>query len=154
MDDATFWGLIERLDWTHEGDDERVVAPLVKALSDMPDRDIAGFADQLARKLFALDGRAWARESGSTIWWGEPRPALGRRVPVRAARGRRQRPARSTRPSSPIRRRCPRTVEFESLLYVASTAYERKTGLDDDGSLDSPVSFETFANEAGWPAEA
>ena len=152
MDDATFWGLIERLDWTHEGDDEKVVAPLVKALSDMPDRDIAGFADQLARRLFALDGRAWARESGSTIWWGEPASLsvdgfLYARLAV-VANGRAFYEAVLADPT-----RMPKDREFESLLYVASTAYERKTGLDDDGSLDSPVSFETFANEAGWPAE-
>jgi hypothetical protein len=152
MDDATFWGLIERLDWSHEGDDEKVVASLVKALSDMPDRDIAGFADQLARRLFALDGRAWARESGSMIWWGEPASLsvdgfLYARLAV-VANGR---AFYETVLADPTQ--MPKDVEFESLLYVASSAYERKTGLDDDGSLDSPVSFETFANEAGWPAE-
>ena len=153
MDDATFWGLLERLDWTHEGDDDRVVAPLVKALSDMPDRDIAGFADQLARRLHALDGRAWARESGTTIWWGEPDKLsvdafLYARLAV-VANGRSFYEAVLADPTQ-----MPKDLEFESLLYVASSAYERKTGLDDDGSLDSPVSFETFANLEGWPAEA
>lgn len=151
MDDATFWGLIARLDWSREGDDEAVVAPLVKALSDMPDRAIAGFNDQLARKLHAIDGRAWARESGSTIWWGEPDSLsvdefLYARLAV-VANGQTFYEEVLADPS-----RMPKDIEFESLLYVASTAYERKTGLDDDGSLDSPVSFETFANEAGWPA--
>lgn len=150
MDDATFWGLIERLDWAHEGDDDRVVAPLVKTLSDMPDRDIAGFADQLARRLHALDGRAWARESGAAVWWGEPDQLsvdafLYARLAV-VASGRASYETVLADPTA-----MPKDLEFESLLYVASTAYERKTGLDDDGSLDSPVSFETFANEAGWP---
>jgi hypothetical protein len=151
MDDETFWGLIEQLDWSHEGDDEKVVAPLVRALSDMPDRDIAGFADHLARRLFALDGRAWARASGATIWWGEPDQLsvdafLYARLAV-VASGREGYEAVLADPTQ-----MPKDREFESLLYVASQAYERKTGLDDDGSLDSPVSFETFANQEGWPA--
>ena len=151
MDDTTFWGLIDRLDWHAEGDDERVVAPLVKALSDLPDRDIAGFADQLARRLYALDGRAWARESGSTIWWGEPDELsvdgfLYARLAV-VSGGQAAYDEVLADPS-----KMPKDTEFESLLYVASTAYERKTGLDDDGSLDSAVSFETFSNAEGWPA--
>jgi hypothetical protein len=49
----------------------------------------------------------------------------------------------------------PKDIEFESLLYVASKAYERKTGLDDNGDLDmTDVSFETFSNEDGWAPEA
>jgi hypothetical protein len=153
MDDATFWGLVERLDWTHEGDDDRVVAPLVKALSDMRDRDIAGFADQLARRLHALDGRAWARESGTTIWWGEPdKLSVDAFLYARLAVVANGRSFYETVLADPTQ--MPKDQEFESLLYVASSAYERKTGLDDDGSLDSPVSFETFANLEGWPAEA
>jgi hypothetical protein len=42
----------------------------------------------------------------------------------------------------------PEDMEFESLLYVAGSAYERKTGEEFD--FDPPVSFETFMNETGW----
>jgi hypothetical protein len=151
MDDSTFWDLIGRLDWSAEGDDERVVAPLVKALSNLPDRDIAGFADQLARRLYALDGLAWAAESGPTIWSGDVDSlsvdgVLYARLAV-VANGQALYDAVLADPS-----KMPKDTEFESLLYVASTAYERKTGLDDDGSLDSAVSFETFSNAEGWPA--
>ncbi len=151
MDDSTFWDLIGRLDWSAEGDDERVVAPLVKALSNLPDRDIAGFADQLARRLYALDGLAWAAESGATIWSGDVDSLsvdgfLYARLAV-VANGQALYDAVLADPS-----KMPKDTEFESLLYVASTAYERKTGLDDDGSLDSAVSFETFSNAEGWPA--
>jgi hypothetical protein len=153
MDDVTFWALIDRLDWSHRDDDDRVVAPLVKHLSNLPDREIAGFADQLARKLHALDGRAWARESGETIWWGDGDTLsvdafLYARLAV-VAHGREVYERVLADPTTMLK-----DTEFESLLYVASQSYERKTGLDDDGSLDSVVSFETFANQAGWPAEA
>jgi len=153
MDDATFWGLIETLHWPGEADDGPDVEPLVKTLSNMPDRAIGGFADQLARRLFALDGRAWARESGDTIWRGEPDKLsvdafLYARLAV-VARGEAFYDAVLADPT-----RMPKDLEFEPLLYVAASAHERKTGLDDDGSLDSPISFETFANEDGWPIEA
>jgi hypothetical protein len=49
-------------------------------------------------------------------------------------------------------REMPKDMAFEALLYVASTAYERKTGLDASSELpESAVSFETFSNESGWP---
>jgi len=153
MDDATFWGLIERLEWAHEGDDDRIVEPLVKHLSNLPDREIAAFADQLARKLHALDGRPWARESGESIWRGggdslSVDAFLYARLAV-VAHGREVYERVLSDPSSMLK-----DIEFESLLYVASSAYERKTGLDDDGSLDSAVSFETFSNASGWAPEA
>ena len=152
MDDATFWRLIGLIDTNLGGEGDAAVASLVKALSDLPDRDIAGFSDQLARKLHALDGRAWARESGGTIWWGEPDSLsvdafLYARLAVVAA-GQARYEAVLADPAS-----MPKDAGFEPLLYVASRAWERKTGLDDDGSLDSAVSFETFANDAGWAPE-
>jgi hypothetical protein len=151
MDDADFWDLIARLDWAKQGDDEAVVEPLVKAIAASPDNAIAGFQDLLAAKLFALDGRAWARESGSTIWWGEPDSLsedgfLYARCAV-VANGRAFYDLVLTDP-----KQMPKDREFESLLYVASTAYERKTGLDASSELpESAVSFETFSNESGWP---
>jgi hypothetical protein len=72
MDEHEFWSLIARLDWGHEGDDDRVAEPVINSLAAMPREKIAGFQDLLAHKLHALDGRAWAKESGGRIWWGEP----------------------------------------------------------------------------------
>jgi hypothetical protein len=44
----------------------------------------------------------------------------------------------------------PKDVEFEALIYVARSAFERKHGrhLDEE----TTPSFETFSNLAGWPA--
>src|SRR3954453_14082790 len=138
MDDTTFWGLIALVRSGASGGDDSAVAPLVKAVSDLPDRDIAGFSDQLARKLPALDGRAGARESGSTIWSGEPDSVAGdaflyARLAV-VAGGHAQYEAVLAEPA-----RMPKDAGFEPLLYVASKAWARKTGLDDDGRLASPV---------------
>ncbi|HEV8545692.1 MAG TPA: DUF4240 domain-containing protein [Candidatus Limnocylindrales bacterium] len=154
MDETTFWDLIAKLDWSREGDDENVVEPVVTALAALPDSAIAAFQNNLASKLYALDGRAWARKSGSGIWWGEPDKLsvdgfLYARLAV-VANGRAFYQSVLGDPTA-----MPKDVEFESLLYVASKAYERKTGLDDDGGLDmTDVSFETFSNEDGWAPEA
>ena len=151
MDDATFWDLIAKLDWTHEGDADKVVEPIVNAIAARRDVEIAGFQNTLAAKLYALDGRAWARESGSDVWWGEPNSLsvdgfLYARCAV-IANGREFYDLVLADPKL-----MPKDRGFESLLYVASTAYERKTGLDASGELDvSNVSFETFSNESGWP---
>lgn len=153
MDDTEFWRLIATLDWRQEGDDDKVVEPVVKALALMPDSAIAGFQNALAAKLYALDGRSWARESGGEIWWGEPDSLsvdgfLYARLAV-VANGQAFYEAVLADP-----KQMPKDAEFESLMYVASTAYERKTGLDDGGELDmTDVSFETFSNEDGWPKD-
>jgi hypothetical protein len=154
LDDAAFWDLIAKLDWSGEGDDDKIVEPVVEALAALPDSAIAAFQNTLASKLYALDGRAWARESGSGIWWGEPDKLsvdgfLYARLAV-VANGRGNYESVLADP-----KQMPKDNEFESLMYVASKAYERKTGLDDNGDLDmTDVSFETFSNEDGWAPEA
>lgn len=42
----------------------------------------------------------------------------------------------------------PKNMEFESLIYIAPRAEERKQGAT--GGIDTEVSFETFSNRAGW----
>jgi Protein of unknown function (DUF4240) len=152
VDDETFWDLIAQLDWRHDGDDERVVKPLVERLASMPDAEIGSFHETLAQKLYDIDGRAWARESGPDIWSGEPDHLsvdgfLYARSAV-VARGREVYEAVRAEPA-----RMPKNAAFEALLYVAANAYERKTGLEFDELDDTEVSYETFSNEAGWPSD-
>jgi uncharacterized protein DUF4240 len=150
VDDATFWGLIDKLDWQHEGDDDAVVEPLVRALAMLPDAEIGSFQETLAQTLYDLDGRSWARESGDEIWLGEPdRLSVDTFLYARCAVVARGRETYDAVRGDPTR--MPKNAEFESLLYVASTAYERKTGLEWDDLDDTAVSYETFSNEAGWP---
>ena len=72
MDDGTFWDLIAKLDLRREDDEDAVAEPLIRALALLPDAEIGSFQEILARKLYDLDGRAWARESGELIWFGDP----------------------------------------------------------------------------------
>jgi hypothetical protein len=144
--DDTFWALIARLDWSQAGDDDAVVEPVVSALAALPDAAIVEFEETLARTLYALDGRAWARESGS-IWNGEPDRIdedafLYARCAV-VANGRESYEAVLATPSL-----MPKDLEFESLLYMAGTAFERRTHQPLD--TETAVSWETFSNDEGW----
>jgi hypothetical protein len=147
MNDATFWSLIGKLDWAHEGDDEAVIEPVVGALTLMDAAEIQSFEDILARKLYDLDGRAWARESGDGIWWGEDSLSgdgfLYARCVV-VANGPKFYELVRNDPKE-----MPKDMEFESLIYVAPKAYERKTGAELDRGRD--VSYETGSNISGWP---
>ena len=152
MDDATFWDLIDLLDWRHDGDDDRVVKPLVDRLASLPDAEIGEFHEVLAGKLYALDGRAWARESGSDIWLGEPNDlSVDGFLYARSAVVARGRAAYEAIVADPAL--MPKNAAFETLLYVAAAAYERKTGLERDDLDDTDVSYETFSNDAGWPKD-
>jgi hypothetical protein len=148
MEEATFWELVQQLDWTHTGDDERVVQPVVAALARMPVDEIHAFQELLARKLYALDGRRWAREAGSLIWWGEPNSLsvdsflYARCVVVANGRSFFERVLANPE-------QMPKDMEFESLLYIAQRAEERKIGRT--AGIDTEVSFETFSNTTGWP---
>jgi hypothetical protein len=150
VDDGTFWGLIDKLDWRREDDDDAVAEPLVRALALLPDAEIGSFQEILAKKLYDLDGRAWARESGDEIWLGEPdQLSVDGFLYARCAVVGRGRDAYDGVRADPSR--MPKNAAFEGLLYAASTAYERKTGLEWDDLDDTEVSYETFANESGWP---
>jgi hypothetical protein len=150
VDDGAFWDLIAKLDWRDEEDDDAIVEPLVRALALLPDAEIGSFQEILAQKMYDLDGRAWARESGDEVWFGDPdRVSVDGFLYVRGAvvaRGRETYDAIRANP-----RDMPTYAGFEALLYVAATAYERKTGLEWEDLDDTEVSYETFSNEAGWP---
>lgn len=147
MNDSTFWRLLDELDWNEHGNDDRVVAPVVRALTRLPLKEIESFQQILARKLHALDGRAWAREIGSG-WWGGTTPvSVDEFLYARCAaltNGREQYEALLSDP-----KQMPKDLEFESLLYIAPKAWEAKTGRE--WNLVTDVSFETYANRAGWP---
>jgi hypothetical protein len=150
VDDETFWSLIDRFDWTKEDDDDAIIEPAVVALALLPDAQIAGFQQVLARKLYDLDGRAWARESGEQVWFGEPdRVSVDAFLYARClvvANGREFYEAVRADPSM-----MPKDADFEAILMLAADAYDRKTGLEWDDLDDTDVSYETFSNEAGWP---
>lgn len=150
MNEDLFWSLIGLLDYRRSGDDEAVVAPLVRALSRRPVAEIEAFDDLLAEKVRALDGEAWAREGGENAFTGphggafHPDSFLFARACV-VANGRQFYEAVLADPKL-----FPKDVEFEAMLYVAAQAYEEKTG--EEYTHASGTNYETFANYAQWPS--
>ena len=142
MDDDVFWRIIALFDWKKTGDDDAVLERAIAALAQMTEADIRGFADILAAKLHALDTKAHARGCGLDPDDLSPDEFLYMRCAV-VVNGRDFYEHRLRRP-----RDMPKDVEFEAVLELASAASERKTGTELDHS--TPVSYETFANAAGW----
>jgi hypothetical protein len=149
MTDDVFWRVIAAFDWKKTGDDDAVMRPAMKLLAAMQPADIIAFEDLLAEKLYALDTREHCR----ACYRGELDPDDGddyvsadgflysRCVVV--ANGRKTYERVLKRPAA-----FPRGLEFESLLYLASDAYEARAG--DELDHATPVSWESFSNRAGW----
>ncbi len=150
MDDDVFWRIISLFNWKKTGDDDAVIRPAVMALSKMKPADIERFEELLAEKLYALDTEAHAREIGDEAYRpGKPFSAdwfLYERCVV-VANGRAYYEAVLADP-----KQMPKDMEFEALLSVAPLAYERATG--EELAHDTPVSYETFSNTAGWPSRS
>jgi hypothetical protein len=153
MDENTFWNVIAKFDWDKTGDDEAVLEPAVSELASLSEEDILAFYDFLAEKLHALDTREHCRH----CYVGELDPDDGddyisaddflysRCVVV--ANGRDFFQEVLADPSQ-----MPRGLEFEALLYLASAAYEKRTGKEFDHV--APVDYESFQNAAGWAPTA
>ncbi|MGC4118463.1 MAG: DUF4240 domain-containing protein [Myxococcales bacterium] len=153
MTEKVFWEVISLLDWRKTGDDDAVLAPAIRALAKMSTTDIERFDDLLAERLFALDTREHARqmfEGEADVDNGDDYISAdgflyGRCVVV--ANGRDFFEAVLADP-----RKTPKGLEFESLLYLASMAFEKKTSHEYDHA--SPVDFESFSNKEGWAPTA
>lgn len=153
MNESTFWDIIGRFDWDRTGDDDAVLEPALQALAALDQDAIFNFDDILSEKLHALDTRQHAR----ACYAGELDPDEGddyisadgflysRCVVV--ANGRDFYTSVLADPS-----KMPQEMEFESLLSLPASAYERKTGKGYEHI--PPVSYESFQNSAGWASTA
>jgi predicted DNA-binding WGR domain protein len=147
MSEEVFWKIIGLLNWKKQGNDDAVIKPAVAALAQMSPADIEQFEDLLAEKLHALDTEAHAREIGDEAY----RPGkhfsadwfLYERCVV-VANGRDYFEFVRAAP-----KQMPKDMEFEAILTVAPSAYERKTGRE--FQHETPLSYETFSNRQGWP---
>ena len=138
------WTLIGQLDWTYEDeDDNKVVAPLVNKLSQLPVAQIYQFADWLSEKLWRLDtvqhAQVFMREDDDYLSVDDFLYARCAVVANGAAVYYRilDNPAEM-----------PAEVTFEPLLYVAREAFLKKTG---EEMVYVPLfNYETYGNKEGW----
>ncbi len=143
--ESDFWEFIGLLDWAQEGDDAKVVEPLVGHLANQPLSHIYRFSDVLAEKLWQLDTRAHAQ-----VFLDDPEEEgylsvddfLYTRCAV-VANG----PDYYEKVlKSPAK--VPKDLTFEPLLYIALKAYKRKTGKD--FTAIPARNYETYSNKGGW----
>jgi len=147
MSEEEFWSIIELLDWKHQGNDKEVLAPAIKALAAKSKTDICRFEERFAYLLYQLDTKAHASNIGADSYDPESDSVsadgfLYARCVV-VANGREFYEAVLKDPT-----KMPKDMEFESLLQLASGAYELKTG--EDFEYSTGCSYESFSNQAGW----
>jgi hypothetical protein len=153
MNESTFWDIIGLFDWDRTGDDDAVLEPALRALAALDQDAIFTFDNILSEKLHALDTREHCR----ACYAGELDPDDGddyvsaddflyaRCVVV--ANGRDFYASVLADAA-----KMPQDMEFESLLSLPASAYERKTGKEYEHV--TPVSYESFQNSAGWAPTA
>lgn len=144
LSETEFWRLIALLDWTEAEYNDRVLEPLVNALSQGPVARIYLFLDRLSEKLYQLDTADHAkplRDSDEGGFLSADEFLYARCCVVANGRAFFEKVLKN--PGE-----FPTEVTFESLLYVASSAFLRKTG---KAMVALPAfNFETGSNQAGW----
>ena len=146
MNNETFWQILGLFDWRKQGDDDAVIEPAVKVLAQFKVEEIYKFYDILNQKLFALDTKAHAKEIGSEAYKEDKYFSADWFLYSRCAcltNGEDYYENVLKNPSA-----FPKDIEFETLITVASEAYELKT--DEEWNYCSEFSYETYSNEVAW----
>lgn len=146
MPEARFWELIALLDWSQTNDDEAVIGPLVATLAAGPVREIYEFQDWLSARLYALDIQVFAEQTGEDAYQPDTYFSVDIFLYARCCVIANGRAAYEQVLQNPVE--MPKDLTFETLLYVASEAYERKTGKS--FSYVPTFSIETYSNHQDW----
>jgi hypothetical protein len=144
MSDDEFWALIATIDRAQlAADEDAAVTPLVTALAKPSRSALEAFEDSLAQRLYALDGRPFARAAEASESMGADGFLYARCFVVAQGREHYERVLRD--PS-----RMPRSIDnwFEPILYAASQAFAATSG--DEWDYVPSVSYETGSNAEGW----
>lgn len=140
-----FWKIIDGLDWSKQGDDEKVIRPVVSRLAEMQDEDIFCFEESMAELLFAIDGEKWAKDVYGDIEDMSDDDFLYTRC-VALVNGK----AYYERIKSGEVLLDP-DLEFESLLEIPVRAWEKKyEGQDMEYPYITKTSYETGGNTENW----
>lgn len=145
-----FWKIIALLDWSKKEDDEAIVQPVVDYLSHFSTKAIFDFQDFLSEKLYQLDGQVYAENMGENAYNSQQYFSADLFLYARCcvvANGREEYEKVLKDPTQ-----MPKDLFFEPLLYLASEAYQLKTG-EELNRLPAYI-YETFFNVKGWGTKA
>ena len=147
MNTAEFWQFIAKIDVDalDGGDENAAVRPLQEALSTKNEAELAAFEEELAQKLYAIDGKAYADNAGDTA--DSDDGFLYARCYV-VAKGKNFYEAVLATPT-----KMPKSIDqwCEALLYPHRSAWATATGRDEsEWPFDTSVSYESGSNERLW----
>ena len=137
-----FWNTMELCDWDNEGDDDKVLKPVIEYLSRQSDDVLFEFDDLMTELLYDLDTRKLAQQCRKAYPLMNDDTFLYSRC-VALING----PAYYEK----VRQGKEKGVwklEFESLLYVPQRAWDLKH--QTEYPHVSPLSYETGSNKDGW----
>ena len=140
-----FWNTMQLCNWTREGDDDKVLKPVIQYLAAQEDSEIFRFDDQMSQLLYGLDSRRLADQcekaepnmSGDSFLYSRCVALInGPDYYAQAKAG---------------RRREIWNMEFEALLYVPARAWALKHGKpEEEYPHAAPFSCETGSNQEQW----
>lgn len=147
MKDETFWSIIFLLD-CHENDEEKIIEPAVNALEKMRVKDIKEFEEALSYKLYLLDTKEHAKNTGEYSYNEiiQEHFSADLFLYIRCsviAEGKEYFDDCLNNPQN-----MPKDNSFEPLLSIASEAYTRRTGKEFE--YITGCDYETFSSAAGW----
>lgn len=140
-----FWNTMERCDWTKEGDDGAVLAPVLDYLAGQDDQQIFQFDDQMSQLLYDLDTKALADAcrnadplmSDDSFLYSRCVALINGPVYYEKVRNGKEKSLWQ--------------MEFEALLFLPRRAWAKKHCRDEDEYPHlPPLSFETGSNREGW----
>ena len=140
-----FWKTMELCDWKYEGNDDKVLRPVIEYLSGQEDSRIYEFDDQMSELLYDLDTRQLADQCqkadpymcDDTFWYSRCVALINGPEYYKKVKDGKQKDVWN--------------MEFEALLYIPSKAWALKHHNSADKYPHiSPWSYETGSNENGW----
>lgn len=140
-----FWSTMELCDWNSEGDDDKVLKPVILYLSKQSDDVIFAFDDLMSELLYRLDTKEFADQCqkedpqmcDDTFLYSRCVALINGRSYYEKVRQGNEKGLWS--------------MEFEALLYVPEKAWALKHQSSVDAYPHStPFSYETGSNKDGW----
>lgn len=146
MDDKLFWKIIALIDWSKDDDDERL-APAITFLSNLSEKDIEQFEENLTFKLYLLDTKEHAENIGASAFINnETYFSADTFLYARSCVVANGQTYFESVLKNPIE--MPKDMDFEAILYLAEKAYYLKTGKELD--YFTGCDYETYSNTEGW----
>lgn len=144
MTNEDFWRLIEKADWT-QADNNAILQPVTEALAQLSIPEIYGFSERLADLLHQLDGPDFIKSlEQDPLGYSADTFLYARCFAVAQGQAFYKKILSKITPLP--------TDYLEQLLYVASKAYQQKTG-EKYNYIPSTI-YESFFNRSLWGESA